>query len=50
VLKTGEVLRYRDGEVETGAGYRIRIRRNATSVDSLDAADVERWFVEASAA
>ena len=47
VLKTGELLTYTDAEVEERSGScRIRITRQGASVDSLDTADVERWFVE----
>jgi hypothetical protein len=47
VLKTGEMLTYTDAEVEERSGScRIRIKRHGAPVDSLDTADVERWFIE----
>jgi hypothetical protein len=51
VLKTGEMLTYSDAEVEERSGScRIRITRQGASIDSLDTADVERWFIEHGAA
>jgi hypothetical protein len=47
VLKTGELLTYTDAEVEERSGScRLRILRQGASIDSLDTADVERWFLE----